>query len=419
MEKYDIKCYKKPSNVPSTYDVISTVFFIIRKGYKGLNNYVWGLKQLVHHVLNKRPQNYYLYVFHDKTIEEARHSDPQLNQMVNTEIRELMTMLRRHNRVFLFRYNFPQFKEDTHPFYHVHTFGTVIRFLPLFDYKEFSHLKTVTVLDIDVVKVLKRKPDKFDSQFTLIEKTPNIPVYFSSYVCYDVLYWSRIQRLNNLTFLRMIANFVGNRSRFPQQLFDTFINKLGDGTAILPEDRENMEYYVSLLRNDTIHGPKKFFFGYDEYFLDAYILPWMIDKRIEFLANLTGKDDLDRSVKSIFKNLEYHTDELKNIPDASKNLLLKVLRSTLQEDIDPTLPLKHVINLVAAAINERGREEMLERFNRVILTLSEKEAKILYLGKAEYRCLKNYNEMRDCKYLHVTYNKKGTPQHDCIKKRIE
>lgn len=418
MEKYDIKCYKKPSNVPPTYDVLSVAFFLMPKSYKKVREYVWGLKQLVDHVLNKIPKNYYLYVFHDSTIEEERHDNEELNRLVRNDIKTLLQFLKRHSRVFLFRFNFPSMRYEENSFYHESTFGTFVRFLPLFDYKEYQHLNTVSVLDIDIINVLKYHPTIYTKQFELIEKIPEFPIYFNSHICYDLLYWTRIKRLDKLTFLRIIAHFIGNRQRFPRKLFEDCLKKLVDGTLLFSEDVEHYRRHIEMLHDVNKSKKVKFLFGYDEYFLNAYVLPWIIKNQINFFTIFVGKHSPTHPVKDFLITLEYNTNRLEVVSESQTKVVKKILSYAIKEDIPSSLSVTESYQMAIRVIRNSDRPTIAKRFKDVVESLSPKELKLVYINEMEHRCIVYHEKYLKCLYFACTYDKKGGLQYQCIEKEI-
>ena len=414
MSQFDVKLYKKPSNVPSNYNVISVSFFLSKDAYKNVRIYINGLRILIDRVINKLPSDYYLYLYHDKTIEETKHPSNFLNNLVRYDISKLLDYLKRNDRVFLFRYDYPQFKDPTNDFYHVTTFGTMVRFLPLFDYPENKNLNIVMVSDIDI----RDNIDDFVTQFhRTIETTTTMPdasIYIGYVMCYYLTTWSRIKRLENLTFLRVRAGSLLSKVRFPHKLFDDYMKALINGTAIYPEDKEDMDLHINVARQTKgLSKGLKFYYGYDENFLDAYVLPWIIKNKLIILAYVIPfvKHVL---VKYILTSIDIRTNNYQNLNAHQKEVMKNIIQYVLQKDLAPNISVNDAIWEIRGIIKADGKSAVLSRFREAIYGLSQKDAKAIYLSPSEYKCFKELDTYEKCSYIKATYDKKGAIQYQCL-----
>lgn len=220
----NIDVYHKPDSMPKKHNVISISAFVVERSYKSIEGYINGLDKL-QELLDILNNNFYLYVFHDKTIEETKHYNPKINELVRNKWIPLLEKLKQNPRVILVRYDYPKFKSPTNSFYHISTFGTMIRFLPLFE----GNSNIVMVNDIDEVtsesmNLIKERYDKFMES--------KAEFYFTSGLCYYLNPWARIEKLENITNLRIVASNIISRIKLPMSLFDNFLKGLHDGTAI-------------------------------------------------------------------------------------------------------------------------------------------------------------------------------------------
>ncbi len=62
-----IDIYHKPDNMPTKHNVLSVSAFVAERSYKSIEDYVRGLDKL-QELIEMLNNNFYLYVFHDKTI---------------------------------------------------------------------------------------------------------------------------------------------------------------------------------------------------------------------------------------------------------------------------------------------------------------------------------------------------------------
>ena len=270
-----IDFYHKPDNTPEYYDIISTCVFIMKKSYKSTLIYQEGLENLLKVI---QQTDKYLYLYHDRTIEEPKHLNEDINEEIKSLWIPLIDKLKKSKRVFLIRYEFPEFKEDK--FYHHSTFGTIVRFLPIFDLPEYKKTRIVYCTDLDSkIAIFYMITQKID----YLRKNKNIDIYFRTHTCYNLKFWVFIQRLKNITNFRIIgSSFCTNRIKFSYKYFTEFLND------VLRNKNNELKDIVRI--NNNIHKDikcsYKFCYGYDEYFLNKYILYDIVKNGYHFIVNL-------------------------------------------------------------------------------------------------------------------------------------
>jgi hypothetical protein len=139
------------------------------------------------------------------------------------------------SNVSVYHYNFPPLKEEIG---HIGTFGTLMRFLPMFE-----DLDTVWISDIDVPGL--------DKQLSEL----NTDVYYKTLICYERKVYGRKQTI--------VADRMIFKHTFPISMLTRFINKLVDG-GLSAE-------LVALNQANSHKPPSKVPYGVDELFLNTSV----------------------------------------------------------------------------------------------------------------------------------------------------
>jgi hypothetical protein len=147
--------------------------------------------------------------------------------------------------VSIIKFDCPEFREGRG---HTGTFGTLARFLPLFEDHEI-----VWVADIDI-------PDAFVDPINLSEMLENhCDFKISSRICYDRKIYGRLHTIEAGRFI--------SRIQIPKQLLTRFINKLLDGSYANELDALNIQ--------NKRKNPSRFPYGVDELFLNWPVYDWI------------------------------------------------------------------------------------------------------------------------------------------------
>jgi hypothetical protein len=162
-------------------------------------------------------------------------------------------------RVSVLHYNCPEFREGKG---HVGIFGMFVRFLPMFE-----DLDTVWCSDIDISRTF--------TDVSLLNKMVenNCDVLISTFVCYEVKAWARI---NSIVASKFII-----RRQFPRALLTRFLNMLADGRLSDKIDRinaYNISHYSSRPANRVPYGT-------DELFLNTYIYNHIMSHNFKVLLS--------------------------------------------------------------------------------------------------------------------------------------
>jgi hypothetical protein len=137
--------------------------------------------------------------------------------------------------VTVIKFNCAEFREGNG---HVGTFGTLVRFLPLFE-----DLDTVWVTDIDI-------PDRYLAPSSLV---PDADIQLGTYLCYNRKVYGRKYTI--------LAGKLISRVRFSKSLLTNFIHKVHSG---------DFNETIKELNNANIRKPSsKFPYGMDEVFMNT------------------------------------------------------------------------------------------------------------------------------------------------------
>jgi len=325
-----IKYYKEPEY---KYNIVSVSVFRLENPYKDFDKYYNGLKRLVSLFLkNNVYEKYILRIYFDDSIIKATHKNKLINEEINNKWKPLFEELKTNKKVQLVKYECSKLYDGL---YHYGLFGTLMRFIPLFDYEDNKNINEVFINDIDIGSNTY-KNIKFIQD--LIKKY-NSTHFFYTYVCY--LYQNRFvsldQELNDKEKLnfdyRTLAGYIYSKKKISKDIFNKFIKCLID---IKLEVRDiNIECDIlnkfknyssrSLNKSKTIRDVLKF--GIDEFFLNYILIKHLINKneQIDFLVKPpTTPFDSNDFIKHILNNQELGIKIKKQILGSLYNPLLSL-----------------------------------------------------------------------------------------------
>lgn len=230
----------------------------------------------------------------------------------------------KYDHITVIHFNCPEFREEVG---HVGTFGTIVRFLPLFEPHEL-----VWVSDIDI------PADYLEPYHIKDMETAKADVHFRTFLCYDTKVYGR--------HYTIAAGTIISKIKFPKQILTKFLNKLADGGLSETIERLNT---ANLPRKKT---PSKIPYGIDEVFTNTVFYDYMIRHDIRCLVikdyasaglYLRYRDLLTEGEVRIFER--YYTKFEKELVPRMKYILSKKLpqivgeKPCLQEILDlmPTI----------------------------------------------------------------------------------
>jgi hypothetical protein len=220
----------------SSKKVLSVSFFTMKDAYRPIEYYEKNLQQFL--CYKKVLKGFETRIYTDDSGKEivlkAAKNDPTIS---------------------IYHYNYPPLREEIG---HIGTFGTFVRFLPLFD----PEVKTVWISDVDIFN-----SDLNPSLLTKM-KTANADFCFRSYLCYNKKIYGQPYTI--------VANLIISFITFPMQLFTQFLHKLTTPTKSFQLTLDALNQQMVLKRKPTSRVP----YGIDEVFMNDTFYTYLINNSI-------------------------------------------------------------------------------------------------------------------------------------------
>lgn len=266
------------NNINKNKYLLSTSFFYLEKSYKSSQRYVDGILKIIEFI--EQNEYYVLRIYYDKSI------------FKNSKYSELFEKIKTNNLVELCEYSCSQFIQSK-PF-HIGTFGTLLRFLPLF---EKSHWEVIYILDID------------DANYGYIKLyveslvASNKKFYFYNLEDYGKKY---LNQFNNKFGDAVIANIYVKNHRFDIKIFINFLEWITRSNKLFTmiENLNRNSYAFKNSPKDIVQT-----YGLDEYFLNINLINTLNKKDIGWIKEnlyfdyFIGKLTNVKSIKN-FKNIQ-------------------------------------------------------------------------------------------------------------------
>jgi hypothetical protein len=219
---------------PRSRRVVSASYFHMKNGYRAPEAYNVFLTRFLRATEKGLPREWKVRLYVDDSVPEWRK------------------LVSRFNRVEVYSFNCPAFRhKDGHPG-HEGTFGTLARFLPLFE-PEGTH-DTVWVTDIDTPDVVFEDPF-----WTTVH--PGIRVH--SYVFYSRAWIPKSHKFN------IVNNYFVSTVAFPRELIDRFLDRLTRNGTPSVMKLHNTAYKAQSNLSSA------FMYGMDEYFTNNDLYLWI------------------------------------------------------------------------------------------------------------------------------------------------
>lgn len=254
MENYCTIKNNSNINKSVTKYLLSTSFFYLEKSYKSSQRYIDGILKIIEFV--EKNKYYVLRIYYDKSI------------FKNPKYTELFENIKTNSLVELCEYSCSQFILSKQQPFHIGTFGTLLRFLPLF---EKSHWEVIYILDIDdanygYIKLYVDSLVKSDKKF-----------YFYNLEDYGKKYQNQF---NNKFGDAVIANIYVRNYRFDIGIFTNFLNWITKSNKLF-KMIENLNKNTFAFKN----SPKDIVqtYGLDEYFLNINLINTLNKKDIGWI----------------------------------------------------------------------------------------------------------------------------------------
>jgi hypothetical protein len=298
MDKYCIinkNSYNININLKNQY-LLSTTFFYLEKSYKSTDRYIEGILKIIKFI--DENDNYILRIYYDKSI------------FKNDKYTNLYKLIKLNKKVELYEYLCNNFIYSK-PF-HIGTFGTLLRFLPLF---EKSHYKIIYILDID------------DSNYDFINLyVESLIKSNKNFYFYDIEDYGKKydEKFNNKFGDTIIANIYVKDYRFELKIFTDFLDEISNSKEIfkLIEFLNKKTHSLNNYPNDIIQT-----YGIDEYFLNIKLINTLDKKNISWIREnlyfnyfITKPLIYDNYNKFNFLIKSYYIDIIKILEKNPKNI---------------------------------------------------------------------------------------------------
>lgn len=240
-------------------NIVSCSFFKIETGaYKDFNVYIDGLEKLYKNIL-KNPYKLHLRLFIDLSI----YNDKQL-----------MSRIQSMDKIELVLYSCPNFIIESNENFHYGLFGTMIRFFPMFDFKN-NDARCVIISDIDTIG----SPIFFTSDMKYIEKYVDKLYFLRAGYINRIIYTNDNLYSNGVLSLFSMASFIVSYNRFDCQiLYDFFAD---------PENAYKTSHGDELSEKKYDKLKDYFTYGVDEYFLNKCLIPKLIKSNLPYVDKIT------------------------------------------------------------------------------------------------------------------------------------
>ena len=313
MEKYCtyIKRYTEPKH---KYNIFSVVIFLMEKSYKDpIKKYFESLKNYVALFRKVFGNSYYLRIYYDKSIYSPVHNDTEINKYINSKLTKFIKNLETYEYVQLVEYNCPKFNYKN--VYHLGLYGTMQRFIPMFDFAENKNIDVVMIADVDShVDTLVQ----FREMYQYMKDNNHKFLYGSS--CKPLrLYQSTGNILRETNDYWISAGRIITTIKFPKEIFIDFQETLLSNNKEIKEYfNRDYEYKKVFPTNDIQYI---YSYGIDEYFLNYQFRDYLNKKKIEQVVYCVPK------LSHIFWNHQMINHNYKNIDNVSKNILERELHN--------------------------------------------------------------------------------------------
>lgn len=275
MEKYCKfeKYYKEPT---INYNIISACLFLLDKPYKDSVEYFNGLQIVVDNFRNIFGEDWYLRVYYDDTVLIPSHKNDNVNKLV-LKHRDYIDKLKQNKSIQMIKFNCPTFKKDKDDICHLGLFGTIIRFYPLFDFKDNSNINHVIVIDTDINTVNNLYLYKKIHDF-ITKNYKQVRIYGKYRPTIGKGTDSR--KMNKIWILAGTIQLYGKK--FDSNVLLNFFKKLAFG-----DNSDILKYIETYLLEYKQENKGIFSYGIDEYFYNMYIIP-ELTKNKEIYSYMLG-----------------------------------------------------------------------------------------------------------------------------------
>ena len=334
----------KESSNKKKYLICSSAFKM-ENSYTESDVYTNGLFNILKNFdTNPEKDNIVYRIYYDESIEKSNDKNWIF----------ILKEIKKRKYCELVRYNCPQFKVGI---YHYGTFGTFIRYLPLFIKKDWDIFACIDIdnkLPFYDIKKFKKSSNKF---------------YFKSKPCYYLVPHNTISELKTST--RIVGSLVMSKIIFNEKLLLNFLNN------IYKKEKDYL-IFLNSLNVPYIRGRVKFRYkvsnelpyGVDEFFLNNVILRYLIENNIKY-SYIFKQDDYSRALSIILVNNKYFTDIPSNVENFYINFTKKILGKEYNLNKSLEENFKYLIDNTQGYYNEKNVKKADKILNYISLSQFE------------------------------------------------
>ena len=350
------------------YNIISMSFFKMKKGYKKFYIYINGLKRSIN-FRKKYLSDFKLRIFVDKSIIDDK---------------EIMAIMNSDKNIQLVEYLCPDYLAED-KYYHKGTFGTLVRFFPMFDFPN-NDAKDVMVWDIDL-----NNEDMFIAntiyQFIASNKLRLPFIYYGNmFLLNDDLPYIFAGRLYNFNRLSTepIIDFITNIDK-------QIITK---------------EVYLKKMKDYKDTNIK---YGIDELFLNATLLKHLIENNIKYgyfvkygISHIFFYNQYNAKHP---KNTEYFKEILGKYYDdsstISRNISRNVGRNTNANMASKNI--KNNLNKIYRAMSKQydkpDHKKYVDIIDKALYNINKITPKVRYIGNNFYKLVRRFIKNKDYSWI--------------------
>ncbi len=336
----------------------------MKKSYKSSYTYISGLKYTLEH-LSKNLPGFFLRIYYDNSIEN------------NKQWKSVLGKLKLHKKVQLVKFHHEWFIDSDG--YHLGTFGTIVRLMPLFEIEK--NLKIVLIGDVDYNEYMLPYWNKTYKQF---RNSPSQVHMFERNCNHLSERVKHIVSLYKLPFSPFLNSF-WSKVTFPREMLDNFLTCIYNVEMQFSDIRcEDIKLFAnttdySKVKKATKMEKQQFMYGIDEICL-LRMLRYVIDKKVPYSYH--SFPDLLLPFKEIY------TVDVELVNTSKHTELMKSLMGKYYAEDKPPLA------------NFNTLYTLLNNFSTYLAPIKKEEDKIAYLTQ---RIKVTYNQLLS-KDLYKQYN---------------
>jgi len=345
------------------YNIISMSFFKMKKGYKRFSIYMDGLKKTIKFRKKYLP-DFKLRIFVDKSIIDDK---------------EIMAIMNSDKNIQLVEYLCPDYLAQD-KYYHKGTFGTLVRFFPMFDFPN-NDAKDIMVWDIDL-----NDEDMFiaNTIYKFIANN-NLKLPF-------IYYGNMFLVKDDIPYI--FAGRLYNFKRLPTEPIINFITNIDKQIV-------TKEMYIKKMKH---YGDTNIKYGIDELFLNGHLLKHLIESNIEYgyfvkygIANLFFYNHYNAKHP---KNTEYLKEILGKYYDDSSN----ISRNTnIIPNIFEKKKIKKNLNKIYGAMTRQydkpNHKKYIDIIDKALYNIKKITPKARYIGNNFYKLIRKFIKNKDYSWI--------------------